>query len=217
IKHLAGLRFNQRSTRLVEQVPTLCKPNASSDLVLRIYCGKRVQQTRIQMSKVQRARQSCVNLLDACGGNSSPHTVCQINFLTFCIGVHIPILSTSPTRTSLLCSSCRPVILAFGSMQPAAGSLCCGPRLVPLDANLLFAASRTGDVVGILHSYEGVHIDTERLLEAQGHVAGEIGPGVQETGKGWAGDAKNPRRIGHRKVVCLDDLGSQKAARMNRV
>lgn len=60
------------------------------------------------------------------------------------------------------------------------------------------------DVVGILHPHEGVHIDAERLLEAQGHFAGEIGFGVWETGKRWAGYAKNLRRIRHGKTVSLD-------------
>src|SRR5271157_2132934 len=53
-------------------------------------------------------------------------------------------------------------------MQPARSALRRRPGFVALYANPLLAAARAGDVVGVLHSHERVHIDAERLLEAQG-------------------------------------------------
>ena len=46
-----------------------------------------------------------------------------------------------------------------------------GPRLVALHVDFLCLAARVGNVVGILHPHERLHIDAEGFFEAQGHRA----------------------------------------------
>ena len=101
----------------------------------------------------------------------------------------------------------------FHSISPSSR----GPRLVALHLNLFLPASSSDDVPGILHPHQGIHIDSERLLESQGHFPGKVGSGVQQTGKGWTGYVKNSRGLGHGKAVSVNDFCPQKAARMDRV
>lgn len=58
------------------------------------------------------------------------------------------------------------------------------------DTNVPLAFAGLRDVVGGLHAHEGVHFHAEGFFEAQGHVAGEAGFGVEQTGEGWAGDSE---------------------------
>ena len=90
--------------------------------------------------------------------------------------------------------------------------LCRRARLVAFDANLFLATAGAGDVVGVLHSHERVHVNPECFLETQGHIAGETGLGVWDTGEGWAGYTKNLRGFCRGRAVSFDDFGSQEAA-----
>lgn len=62
-----------------------------------------------------------------------------------------------------------------------------------------------GNIPGVRHSHKRIHIKAERLLEAQSHVAGQVGPGIQKTGERRARHAQHLSRLGDRKPMGLDD------------
>lgn len=49
-----------------------------------------------------------------------------------------------------------------------------GVRLVPLDFDRRRPAARLRDVEGVLHWHQRLDIDSEGLLETQGHLAAEV-------------------------------------------
>ena len=56
----------------------------------------------------------------------------------------------------------------------------CGIGLIALDADLRRVPARPGSVVGGLYAHQGVHVHVKRLLDAQRHLAGEVGILIQE-------------------------------------
>jgi hypothetical protein len=80
------------------------------------------------------------------------------------------------------------------------------------DADLLLALAGLGDVVGRLHTHEGVHFDAEGFLDAEGHVTGEVGLGVEQAGKGGPGDAEGCGCGGDGEAGGREDLGTDEIA-----
>ncbi len=79
------------------------------------------------------------------------------------------------------------------------------------------ALTSAGDVVRGLHPHERVHLDGERLLDAQGHVAGEVRLAVQQGGQRGPGNTEHFRGGRDGKPQRCDDLGPDKIAWMRRV
>ena len=116
-------------------------------------------------------------------------------------------------RGAFFVTSCNLVEGLHRSAPPSSR----GPRLVALHSNLLLTASRPGNVPGILHPHQRVHIDAERLLESKGHLPGQIGPAFRRLERVGRDTRSIFAASGHGKVVSFDDFGPQKTARMNRI
>lgn len=52
------------------------------------------------------------------------------------------------------------------------------------DFNGALTLARLSDIVGHLHPHKRIHLDAERLLDAQRHLARQISLAIQETGQG---------------------------------
>src|ERR1700733_12676652 len=81
----------------------------------------------------------------------------------------------------------------------------------------VFAFARLGNGVGSLHSHERVHLDAEGLFEAEGHIAGEIGAGVQQTRQSRTRYLESRGGGGDRKAGGLNNLGPDEITGMRRV
>ena len=85
------------------------------------------------------------------------------------------------------------------------------------DADFLFSLPGLGDVVGRLQPHERVHLHPESLLDAQRHIAGQVGLAVKQTGQGRAGNLQRGGGCRDRQTSRLDDLCANKIAGMRRI
>jgi len=74
------------------------------------------------------------------------------------------------------------------------------------DTNLVFVLSSFGNIERGLHPYQRVHFHAEGLFNPQRHVAGEVGPAVQEVGECRPGHAQRHGCPRYRQACGLDDL-----------
>ena len=92
-----------------------------------------------------------------------------------------------------------------------------GIRLIASNADLAGILARLRDIVGSLHAHQRVHVHTERLLDAQSHLTGQVGIPVQEIRQSRSRHAEHLGRGRDREPVSLDDLGLDEVAGVNRV
>ena len=69
------------------------------------------------------------------------------------------------------------------------------------DHQLPFPLPGAGNVVGRLHPHQGVHLDSERLLDAQRHEAGQIGPAIQKRGQCDVTVYESQGRLGRERPI----------------
>ena len=81
-----------------------------------------------------------------------------------------------------------------------------------MDFNVPCEGAGVGDVEGVLHAHEGLHIDAEGFFETEGHFAGEAGVGVEQGGEGGAGDLEDLGGLGYGEAVGFDDFGPEEVA-----
>jgi hypothetical protein len=83
--------------------------------------------------------------------------------------------------------------------------------------NLFLVLARLRDVVGILHTHEGIHLDPECLFDAQRHVAGEASLAIEQTGERGPRSLKRLSGGSHSQSGRLDEFGSYEIAGVRRV
>ena len=83
--------------------------------------------------------------------------------------------------------------------------------------DFLFALAGLGDIVRRLHPHKRVHLHSECLFNAQGHVPGKVCLAVEQAGQRRPGHLKRRSRCRHREARGLDNLGPDEISGVGRV
>jgi hypothetical protein len=92
-----------------------------------------------------------------------------------------------------------------------------GKRANPANVDFLFALAGLDDIVRGLHPHERVHLHSECLFNAQGHVPGKICLAVEQAGQGRPGHLERGCRCRYREARGLDNLGPDEISGVGRV
>src|SRR5260370_8476263 len=87
----------------------------------------------------------------------------------------------------------------------------------PSNMDCLLTLPRLRDGVGGLHPHQGVHFYSERLLDAERHIARKISLAVKQAGQGRAGNLECCCCSRYREACGLDNLCPNKISGMGRV
>ena len=103
----------------------------------------------------------------------------------------------------------------WGCRRGRRGGASCG--FVAGNVDFGGAGFGAGNVEGVLHAQQGLHVGAESLVEADRHVGRKSGLAVQDARQGHAGDTQGLGRRGHGQAQGLEDHVANKATWMHRL